>query len=201
MPTKHVIIRRLTCISPTSSAIALGSEMSGGIEDVRAEDIVAINTESGVRIKTSPGRGGFVKDIFVKGMTMRTMKWAYYMTGSYGSHPDNGFDPNAMPVVQGISFSDMVAENVTIAAKLEGMPGNNFSGICISNVTIEIVKSKKLQWNCTYVQGVSSSVSPQPCEALTDQGSEANLQCPYPAKRLPIEDVELKGFCYNSAHL
>ncbi|XP_077229785.1 putative polygalacturonase [Tasmannia lanceolata] len=31
MPTQHVIIRRLTCTSPTSAVIALGSEMSGGI--------------------------------------------------------------------------------------------------------------------------------------------------------------------------
>ncbi|KAJ7962440.1 Pectin lyase-like superfamily protein [Quillaja saponaria] len=41
-PTKHLIVRRLTCISPYSAVIALGSEMSGGIQDVRAEDITAI---------------------------------------------------------------------------------------------------------------------------------------------------------------
>lgn len=201
MPTKHVIIRRLTCISPTSAVIALGSEMSGGIQDVRAEEIVAINSESGVRIKTSPGRGGFVKDIFVKGMTMSTMKWVYWMTGFYGDHPDNDYDPKALPVIQGISYSDMVAENVTMAAKLEGMPGAPFTGICISNVTIGIVNSTKLQWNCTDVEGISSSVSPQPCALLSDKGSETDLHCPYPDKRLAIEDVEFKGCSYNSAHL
>ncbi|KAK6918338.1 Pectate lyase superfamily protein [Dillenia turbinata] len=51
MPTKQLVIRRLTCISPYSATIALGSEMSGGIQDVRAEDITAVHTESGVRIK------------------------------------------------------------------------------------------------------------------------------------------------------
>ncbi|XXG76533.1 hypothetical protein AAC387_Pa08g0864 [Persea americana] len=201
MPTKHVIIRRLTCISPTSAVIALGSEMSGGIQDVRAEEIVAINSESGVRIKTSPGRGGFVKDIFVKGMTMSTMKWVYWMTGFYGDHPDNDYDPKALPVIQGISYSDMVAENVTMAAKLEGMPGAPFTGICISNVTIGIANSTKLQWNCTDVEGISSSVSPQPCALLSDKGSETDLHCPYPDKRLAIEDVEFKGCSYSSAHL
>jgi len=54
MPTKQLLIRRLTCISPDSAVIALGSEMSGGIEDVRAEDIVAINSESGIRYVTTP---------------------------------------------------------------------------------------------------------------------------------------------------
>ncbi|KAJ4827197.1 hypothetical protein Tsubulata_016782 [Turnera subulata] len=62
MPTKQLVIRRLTCISPTSAVIALGSEMSGGIQDVRAEDITAINSESGIRIKTAVGRGRYVKE-------------------------------------------------------------------------------------------------------------------------------------------
>ncbi|KAL4595053.1 hypothetical protein ACB092_12G064200 [Castanea dentata] len=73
MPTQHLIIRRLTCISPDSATIALGSEMSGGIQDVRADDITAIDTESGVRIKTAVGRGGYVKDIYVRRMTLKTM--------------------------------------------------------------------------------------------------------------------------------
>lgn len=195
MPTEHVIIRRLTCISPTSAVIALGSEMSGGIRDVRAEDITAINSESGVRIKTSPGRGGFVKDIFVRGMTMNTMKWVYWMTGAYGDHPDDKYDPNAIPLIQGISYSDMVAENVTMAAKLEGLQGAPFTDICISNVTIGVIKSKKLQWNCSDIQGVSSSVSPQPCALLPDQGSETNFHCSYPTERLPIDTVQVIEYC------
>ncbi|MFS8022646.1 putative endo-polygalacturonase [Helianthus anomalus] len=77
----------ITCISPMSAVISLGSEMSGDIQDVRAEDIVVINSESGVRIRTGVGRGGFMKDIYVKGFTMHTMKWAFWMTANYGSHP------------------------------------------------------------------------------------------------------------------
>ncbi|KAM0057636.1 putative pectin lyase/virulence factor [Helianthus debilis subsp. tardiflorus] len=34
MPTQQFVVRWLTCISPTSAVIALGSEMSGGIQDV-----------------------------------------------------------------------------------------------------------------------------------------------------------------------
>ncbi|KAF5815580.1 putative glycoside hydrolase, family 28, pectin lyase/virulence factor [Helianthus annuus] len=98
MQTQQLVIRRLTCISPTTAVIALGSEMSGGIQDVRAED-VAINSKSGVRIKTGVGRGGFVKDIYVKGFTMHTMKWPFWMMGNYGSHLDDNWDPNAIPVI------------------------------------------------------------------------------------------------------
>ncbi|XP_058105652.1 probable polygalacturonase [Magnolia sinica] len=201
MPTKQVIIRRLTCISPTSAVIALGSEMSGGIQDVRAEDIHAIDSESGVRIKTAPGRGGFVKDIYVRGFTMHTMKWAFWMTGSYGSHADGKYDPNAIPVIESISYSNVIAENVTMAGRLEGIQNAPFTGICISNTTIGMaVKAKKLPWTCTDIQGVSSSVSPPPCPLLRDQGPQAG-PCPYPTERLAIDEVEMTTCTYSISHL
>ncbi|URD82043.1 Glycosyl hydrolases family 28, partial [Musa troglodytarum] len=185
MPSKHIVIRRLTCISPTSAVIALGSEMSGGIQDVRAEDITAINSESGVRIKTTVGRGAYVKDIFVRGMNLYTMKWVFWMTGTYGQHPDDNFDPKAIPVVQNISYSNVVAENVTMAAKLEGIPGAPFTGICIYNVTAEVVKSKKPIWNCTDVEGVSSHVTPTPC-AQIPESPDRITHCPFPEDDLPV---------------
>ncbi|XP_074329622.1 putative polygalacturonase [Apium graveolens] len=198
MPTKQLAIRRLTCISPTSAVIALGSEMSGGIEDVRAEDILAIDSESGVRIKTGVGRGAYVKDIYVRGMTLKTMKWAFWMTGDYGSHPDNNYDPNAIPVVENINYRDVIAENVTMAAKLDGISGYPFTGICISNVTIEIAKSsKKLAWNCTNIAGISSSVTPPPCALLPDQGPGSISACDFPTDSLPIENVELQMCSYT----
>lgn len=202
MPTKQLVIRRLTCISPFSAVIALGSEMSGGIQDVRAEDITAINSESGVRIKTAVGRGGFVKDVYVRRMTMKTMKWAFWMTGSYGSHPDNNYDPKALPVIQNINYRDMVAENVTMAARMEGIAGDPFTGICISNVTIELTKKpKKLQWNCTDVAGISSGVTPKPCELLPDQEPEKTTECNFPDDRLPIENTEVQRCSYKANYL
>ncbi|KAA8539958.1 hypothetical protein F0562_026650 [Nyssa sinensis] len=193
MPTQHLIIRRFTCISPDSAVIALGSEMSGGIQDVRAEDITAINSQSGVRIKTGIGRGAYVKDIYVRRMNMHTMKYVFWMTGNYGSHPDDGFDPNALPDIHGIHYRDIVAENVTMAARLDGIQGDPFTGICISNVTIKLSETpKELQWNCTDIQGVSSRVSPQPCNLLPEKKSGNGMDCAFPADKLAIESVQLK---------
>ncbi|BAT73044.1 polygalacturonase protein [Vigna angularis] len=198
MPTKQLVIRRLTCISPFSAVIALGSEMSGGIQDVRAEDIVAINSESGVRIKTAVGRGGYVKDIFVRRMTMNTMKWAFWMTGNYGSHADDKYDPNALPVIQNINYRDMVAENVTMAARLEGISGDPFTGICISNVTIQMAKkAKKVPWTCTDIDGISSDVTPAPCNLLPEQGEEKIGACTFPEESLPIEDIQVQTCTYS----
>nr|AFK49026.1 unknown [Lotus japonicus] len=171
MPSQHIIIRRLTCISPDSAMIALGSEMSGGIQDIRAEDLTAINTQSAVRIKTAVGRGAYVRNIFVEGMNLFTMKYVFWMTGSYGSHPDTGFDPKALPTITGINYRDVIAKNVAYPAKLEGIANDPFTGICISNANIEKV-GKKLAWNCTDVHGVTSNVSPEPCALLQEKLGE-----------------------------
>ncbi|KAA8516084.1 hypothetical protein F0562_019263 [Nyssa sinensis] len=202
MPTKQLIIRRLTCISPYSAAIALGSEMSGGIQDVRAEEIVAINTESGVRIKTAVGRGGYVKDIYVRGMTLHTMKWVFWMTGNYGSHADTHYDPNALPEIKGINYRNVVAENVSMAARLEGISGDPFTGVCISNVTIGLAKkAKKVPWTCTDIEGITSRVTPPPCNLLPDQGPEKIGLCDFPAENLSIDNVEIKRCSFTRNYL
>ncbi|OIW08052.1 hypothetical protein TanjilG_20153 [Lupinus angustifolius] len=193
MPSQHIIIRRLTCISPDSAMIALGSEMSGGIKDVRVENITALNTQSAVRIKTGAGRGGYVKDIFVKGMSLNKMKYVFWMTGSYGSHPDPGFDPKALPNITAINYRDVRADHCKYSARLEGIPNDPFTGICISNVTITGGK-KKLQWNCTHVGGVTSKVLPKPCKLLPEK--KKTFDCPFPEDKLPIENVQLKTCCF-----
>ncbi|GKA25431.1 probable polygalacturonase [Tanacetum coccineum] len=172
MPTQHMIIRRLTCISPDSAVIALGSEMSGGIKNIRAEDITAINSQSAIRIKTAPGRGGYVKDIFVNRMNLQTMKYVFWTTGSYGQHTDSGYDPNALPKVERINYKNVVAKDVKMAGNMGGIDGDPFTGFCLSNITIGLsARPKPLQWNCTNIYGVSSNVTPRPCDILKDKGS------------------------------
>ncbi|CAA0812936.1 Pectin lyase-like superfamily protein [Striga hermonthica] len=140
MPTQHLSIKRLTCISPYSAVIALGSEMSGGIRDVRAEQIYAFSSESGVRIKTAPGRGAYVKDIYVRGMEMHTMKYVVRMAGNYNQHPDSNYDPNALPLINNINIRDVYADGVKTVGNLLGIASDTFTKLCFSNVTAELAK-------------------------------------------------------------
>ncbi|KAJ3689643.1 hypothetical protein LUZ61_018807 [Rhynchospora tenuis] len=190
MPSQNISVRRLTCISPTSAVIALGSEMSGGIQNIRIEDITAINSESGIRIKSGVGRGGFVKNIFLRNMNLYTIKWLFWMTSNYGQHPDDKFDPNALPEVTGINYSNVYAENATMVARLDGLKNDHYKGICISNVTAQMIPSDLPQWNCTNVEGVSNHVTPKPCDLLRDQGPSGK-PCAFPKATLAIDKVSI----------
>ncbi len=62
-PTRRIRIFDCTCMA--GQGITLGSEMSGGIEDVRVWDCDMSNGKYGVEIKATKKRGGYVRDIHV----------------------------------------------------------------------------------------------------------------------------------------
>ncbi|KAM6559660.1 hypothetical protein CsatA_028899 [Cannabis sativa] len=178
MPSEHIIIRRLTCISPDSATIALGSEMSGGIKDIRAEDVTAIDTQAALRIKTAPGRGGYIKDIFTRRFILKTMQFVFRVNEFYKTHAE-GYDPTLLSDVSNINCRDMVAENVTVAAEYEVLPGNTFTGICISNTTMTLFPDLKTSFKVETWD-------------LLPHNSNNIIDCSYPQDKLPIEDVPLK---------
>ncbi|MED6148539.1 hypothetical protein PIB30_054052 [Stylosanthes scabra] len=215
--SSNIIIKGITInapvTSPNTDGINPDSCTNTRIEDcyiVSGDDCVAVKSgwdeygikfESGVRIKTAVGRGGYVKDIYVKRMYLHTMKWAFWMTGNYGSHADSHYDPNALPEIKGINYRDVVAENVNMAARLEGISKDPFTGICMANVTIGMAaKHKKQIWTCTDIEGVTSGVTPQPCDLLPDQGSKKITACDFPPENIPIDMVELKKCSYTLKH-
>ncbi len=63
-PTKH--IRVFDCYSAFGHGICMGSEMSGGIEDVKIWDCNLENSMYGIEIKGTRKRGGYVRDIEVR---------------------------------------------------------------------------------------------------------------------------------------
>ncbi|KAG2240316.1 hypothetical protein Bca52824_090806 [Brassica carinata] len=131
------------------------------------------------------------------------MNYVFWMTGSYGSHPDEHYDPNAsaLPVIENINYQDMVAENVTMPAQLAGITGDQFTGICISNVTITLSKKlKKVLWNCTDVSGYTSGVTPEPCQLLPEKQPGTVVPCNFPESPIPIDEVRLQR-CYSRRRL
>ncbi len=66
-PTKH--IRVFDSICRFGHGLCIGSEMSGGVEDVRLWDCDMGPTWSGIEIKATKKRGGYVRNILVRDIT------------------------------------------------------------------------------------------------------------------------------------
>ncbi|CAL5066228.1 unnamed protein product [Urochloa decumbens] len=170
-PSSNISIRNITGQTRNSAGIAFGSEMSGGISDVRAEGIRIVNSVHGIRIKTAPGRGGYVRNVYVADVSLDNVSIAIRITGNYGEHPDENYNKNALPTISNITFKNIVGVNIGVAGMLQGIQGDNFSNICLSNVSLSVRST--YPWNCSLVEGYSNSVSPEICEQLrTNPGPE-----------------------------
>nr|AFK35576.1 unknown [Lotus japonicus] len=141
--------------------------MSGGVSEVHAEDIYIFDSRSAIRIKTSPGRGGYVRNVYISNMTLANIDIAIRFTGLYGEHPDEAYDPDALPLIERITIKDVIGENVKRAGLIQGIKGYDFVNICLSNISLNV--SSKVPWNCSDVKGYSDLVSPEVCEPLKER--------------------------------
>lgn len=168
-PSSNISISNIIGETEGGAGIAIGSEMSGGISEVQAEGLHIVNSLHGIKIKTAPGRGGYVRNVYIADVSMHNVSMAIRITGNYGEHPDNNYDINALPVISNITVENVVGVDVGIAGILEGIQGDNFSSICISNVSLSVRSIHP--WSCSLIQGYSNSVTPESCEQLsTDCG-------------------------------
>ncbi|XP_050364608.1 probable polygalacturonase [Argentina anserina] len=175
--TKNVHIRGVNLQSSLGSGLAFGSEMSGGILNVLVERLQLSNSFIGIALKTTKGRGGYMKDIVISNVEMDNIHTAIQVTGQSGSHPDDKFDPAQLPFIKGITFDNMVGRNITFAGNFSGIYESPFTSICLSNVSFYMTWNSSSSWFCRNVKGFSQQVSPEPCSDLKDSSFNASSSC------------------------
>lgn len=94
---------------------------------------------------------------------------------------------------------DITAIDTESTYMSEGMNMHTMKmGICISNVSINISdKACEQPCTCSYVEGITSGVTPKPCNSLPDQDLEKIKACDFPQEILPIDMLELKQCSYH----
>ncbi|KAE8690082.1 Pectin lyase-like superfamily protein isoform 2 [Hibiscus syriacus] len=169
-PSSNIKVRRISGTTPTCSGVGIGSEMSGGIFNVTIEDMHVWNSAAGVRIKTDKGRGGYIENITISNITMEQVKIPIRLSRGSDDHPDDGWDPKAMPKIKGIFFSNIVSLKSSKAPVLAGIHDASFEGLCFKNVTL-LGLSPTAAWHCEFVSGCADAVFPLPCPHLQNNGS------------------------------
>ncbi|PSS11319.1 Polygalacturonase [Actinidia chinensis var. chinensis] len=178
-PSKDITIRRVTGSSPFSG-ISIGSETSGGVENVLVEYITLYNTGFGIHLKTNIGRGGIIRNITVSDVYMENVRKGIKIAGDSGDHPDDNYNPNALPVVKDITIKDVWGENVQQPGSINGLKNSPFTGICLSNINIHGgTGSRKAPWQCSDVSGGAVKVSPWPCAQLTSTSQASACKIPF----------------------
>lgn len=175
-PASDIHISRVDLQASLGAALAFGSEMSGGISDIHVDHLNIHGSSRGILFKTAPGRGGYIRDVVISDVQMEDVHVAIKFTGDWSTHPDNHFDPSALPMINRITLKNMVGTNISVAGVLSGINGDPFTNICLSNISFSLADStQSSSWSCSNISGYSELVFPEPCPDLHHSSSNSSI--------------------------
>jgi len=147
VPTEDVLIEGCT-VYHAHGGFTIGSEMSGGVRNIRVDNCTFMGTDIGLRFKSTRGRGGVVEKIYVSNVHMTDIPGdainfnLYYGGRSPLDETAGNVETNFPPVTEETpQFRDIHIENVTCrgakkAIVLEGLPEMAIRDIALKNVAI-----------------------------------------------------------------
>uniref|UniRef100_A0A1D1XUS8 Putative polygalacturonase n=1 Tax=Anthurium amnicola TaxID=1678845 RepID=A0A1D1XUS8_9ARAE len=175
-PSTNILIRNVVVRSTVSAGISIGSEMSGGVSNVTIENVVVWNSRRAVRIKTAPGRGGYIRNIFYHNLTFDNVRVGIVIKTDYNEHPDEGFDPKAVPIVEDINYNGIHGQAVRVPVRIQGSEDIPVKRVSFRDFSVGITYKKKHIFQCAFIQGrVIGSIFPAPCENLDRYDEEGRL--------------------------
>lgn len=151
MPTKDVIIKNCT-VYAAHGGFVIGSEMSGGANNIWVDDCTFIGTDIGLRFKTTRGRGGIVENIFINNIFMKDIIGEailfdmYYaaqdpiaLTGEKREPPKVQELPvsEETPQFRNIYINHVVANGAEKGIFVRGLPEMNVKNIVMQNMTLQ----------------------------------------------------------------
>ena len=122
----------------------VGSEMSGGVENIRVSNCRFIGTDVGLRFKSTRGRGGVVKDIwcdhiYMKDIVTYGIIFNLYYMGVSASEMSKDGESDIQPVdettpeFRDFHFSDITCAGAEQAVFVNGLPEMPVRNLAISN--------------------------------------------------------------------
>jgi len=116
-------------------AVVIGSEMSGGIRDIVASNIVCRGTDRGIRLKTQRGRGAVVENIrFDNWVIIDAPKEAIHITSNYSRLPEEPRSERT-PTYRNIAISNVTVVNAATVVGIAGLPEQAVEQVRMSDIT------------------------------------------------------------------
>ena len=143
IPCENIVIRNCHFVDG-HCAIGIGSEMTGGVRNVFAENCIMSNTKLDrvVRLKTNTQRGGFVENVYVRNCWIEGVRGAlldidmfYYDTKRNGKHYTK---------IRNVHLENLKTKKVKYRFRIIGSDSIPVENITIKNCTFSEVSSKDI---------------------------------------------------------
>lgn len=149
-PCENVVVDGCTVFAGHGGFV-VGSEMSGGVRNIKVANCQFVGTDVGLRFKSTRGRGGIVENIFIDGVSMCNIKNdalifnMYYGGKSVSEALADGDNPNNVdmkpvdettPIFRKIDIRNVVCNGAGRAMTFNGLPEMPIDGINLENIEI-----------------------------------------------------------------
>ncbi len=163
VPCRNLLIDRCT-VYHGHGGFVIGSEMSGGVENIKVTRNVYLGTDVGLRFKSTRGRGGVVRNIWMDDIKMKdiianAVIFNLFYAGKAVTEA-NGESPAKEPEYKadittpefcGIHFSNIVCNGAASAIFINGLPEKPVRDLTFRNVAISADKGIEINEACDIV--------------------------------------------------
>lgn len=166
------------CTFNSGHGLSIGSSVTSGMTNLLVNNCAWNGTEYGIHLKSAPGRGGVVQNLFYHDLTMTNVNfvvaiYSYYDQIGAPSHVINetpfGASTNGVVVTNDIPvWRDIVISNVTastrggignIAGIIWGLPATLVSNVVLSHVNFTDATNTFCIYNAQGIQFVDSNLA------------------------------------------
>jgi polygalacturonase len=144
-PCENVIIQNSTLVSTHFAAVGFGTEISGGVRNIKIQNCTMSGVQNCIFIKSRDGRGGYMEDITGENLTINKSPTFIGIDlvskGTQASEPVPG-DIEKWTLVRNLTFKNIKVNNVTnlvetqrSAAGTGVSPDRPIDGLTLENIT------------------------------------------------------------------
>ncbi len=141
-------------VGHSHGGFVIGSEMSRGVRNVLVEDCTFMDSDIGIRMKSTIGRGGVVENITMRRINMVNMlQEAVIMTMNYVHHNINYNEvveesekPEDIPVFRDMLVDECYCKGAKVGVKIAGLKGRPYTirNVAFKNCNFTAEQDKEL---------------------------------------------------------
>ena len=79
-----------------------------------------------------------MNDVYISNARMNNARIGIIFTTIYSEHPDDRYDPNALPYIQNITSKDILIYEITIGDFVEDIQNSHSKDIFLSNIQFNV---------------------------------------------------------------
>ena len=147
-PSQNIVIRNCEYLGEIGGAMAIGSEMSGGVSDVFVENYRMAKARHALYFKANLDRGGNIERVFIRNIVVGDADSLLIFTNDYHSYRGGNYPAR---------FESVTVENVSCDTARVGLSIVGHERAPVRNVTLDNVRigSAETPMQIRYAEGLS----------------------------------------------